>query len=173
MRRRHVLAVGLAFLVSCERASRAPTGPAAVPSAAPAPVASATPTPPAIYGCGLPRGQGLGRNCPFEHASFYDEVNASIDQVIAEFPEFFDLQSTRGGDRNFKLRNPSQYVDEVVYNLRTRGFCALNDGEEIAVKSSNDFSDQYDVITGEGFIRRSYRATCRPAWDAIPPAGDE
>jgi hypothetical protein len=41
------------------------------------------------------------------------------------------------------------------------------DGEELAVKKTNDFSDQYDILTFENFIRRdhgSYRATCTPAW---------
>ena len=133
----------------------------------------ATETPPPVYGCGLPRGTGNGRGCFAEHGSFDEPVNASIDQVITEFPEFFDLTRTRGGDRNFLLRNPASYLDEVVYNLRTRGFCALHDNEEVAVKSSNDFNDQYDIITFENFVRRSYVTTCRPAWDAIPPAGDE
>jgi hypothetical protein len=35
------------------------------------------------------------------------------------------------------------------------------------VKSSNDFNDQFDVLTFEMFLRRengSYRTTCRPAW---------
>jgi hypothetical protein len=171
--RRYGIGVLLAFLIGCERQSRVPAGPEPLPSPSPVPTAVPTPTAPAVFGCGLPRGPGLGRGCPFERPSYLNEVNSSIDQVIAEFPEFFDLNSARGGERNYKIRNVPQYVDEVVYNLRTRGFCALNDGEEIAVKSSNDFNDQYDVITAEAFISRAYRATCRPAWDAIPPAGDE
>ena len=171
--RRVAVVIVLSLSVGCQGPSRVPGGPEPMPTPLPTPSAAPSPTPPAVFGCGLPRGPGLGRNCPMERPSFLNEVNASIDQVIAEFPEFFDLASARGGERNYKIRNVPQYVDEVVYNLRTRGFCALNDGEEIAVKNSNDFNDQYDVITGEAFISRAYRATCRPAWDAIPPAGDE
>ena len=40
-------------------------------------------------------------------------------------------------------------------------------GEEFAVKSSNSFNDQYDLMMADGHIRRqegSYRGTCRPAW---------
>src|SRR6185503_12889803 len=137
-----------------------PPPPAAVPAAAP----------PRIFGCGLPRGAGNGRDCGRENPSFQGEIEDAIDKVVADFPEFFDQGSTRGGPRNFRVLNVPQYVDEVVYNLRTLGFCAFNDGEEIAIKNSNAFSDQYDIITGQGYILRGYTATCYPAWNAIPPA---
>ena len=65
-----------------------------------------------------------------------------------------------------------RYVDETVDNLRRMGFCALNDGEEVAVKNSNDFSEQYDIISSGGAVIQIYTATCRPAWSAIPPAGN-
>lgn len=128
------------------------------PAATPAP---ATPAPPAqTYGCGLPRGTGLGRNCEREDPQFMDAINEAIDKTIDEHPEFFAGGIDVGG-----------YMDEVVENLRRRGFCALNDGEEIAIKNSNDFSEQYDIISGGGNVLRAYMGTCRPAWDAIPPEG--
>src|SRR5262249_18723185 len=65
-----------------------------------------------------------------------------------------------------------EYRDTVVDNLRKAGYCALNDGEEIAMKKTNDFSEQYDILSSGGNVLRAYMATCRPAWDAIPPAGD-
>jgi hypothetical protein len=40
------------------------------------------------------------------------------------------------------------------------------DGEEVAVKNTNDFSDQYDIITSNDFVRwgdGAYAATCEPA----------
>jgi hypothetical protein len=121
-----------------------------------------TPGPPGpVYGCGLPRGKGLGRDCGRESPEFMDAINGAIDKTLDEHPEFFD-----GGI------NVGAYVDEVVENLRRAGFCALNDGEEVAVKNNNDFSEQYDIISSGGNILRAYMATCRPAWDAIPPAGD-
>ena len=126
--------------------------------------APATPAPPAeVYGCGLPRGTGLGRGCGRESPEFMDAINAAIDKTIDEHPELFrDLLATGG-----------EYMDEVVENLRRAGFCALNDGEEIALKKSNDFSEQYDILSSGGNVLRAYMATCRPAWDAIPPAGDD
>ena len=125
-------------------------------------VAPATPGPPAeVYGCGLPRGTGLGRSCGRESPQFMDAINAAIDKTIEEHPELFrDLLATGG-----------QYMDEVVENLRRAGFCALNDGEEIAIKNSNDFSEQYDILSSGGNVLRAYMVTCRPAWDAIPPYG--
>lgn len=145
----------------CDLEHTAGTAPTvAVP---PTTLAPATPAPPAqIYGCGLPRGTGLGRDCQKESPEFMDAMNAAIDRVLDEHPEFF-----AGGI------NVGAYMDDVVENLRRAGFCALNDGEEIAVKNSNDFSEQYDIISSGGNVLRAYMATCRPAWDAIPPAGDD
>jgi hypothetical protein len=53
---------------------------------------------------------------------------------------------------------------------------ALDDGQEIGVKTSNDFSDHFQILSSDLFVIRglpSYRSTCFPAWDAIPPHGDE
>jgi len=134
-----------------------------------APVAQ-TPTPPTpalpvvVYGCGLPRGTGDGRRCGFENTVFYGHVRAAIDKTMAEHQEWFDGESALEVGR---------YVDETVENLRREGFCALNDGEEVAVKNSNDFSEQFDIISAAGNVILIYTATCRPAWSAIPPAGDD
>jgi hypothetical protein len=56
----------------------------------------------------------------------------------------------------------------VVALLRIHGFCADFDGEEIAVKSTNDYSEQFDVETASGYSIRLYTATCRPALQSIP-----
>lgn len=161
-----VCAGGLA--AGCNRAlpTAAPT-PAPTPLPTPAPA----PTPVVIYGCGLARGSGDGHNCPREAPSFQRELEVAIDKVIAEHPDWFDLNRPRATGL-YPVRNVPAYVDEVVENLRKAGLCAFNDGEEIAVKSSNRFNDQFDIITSDAFIRRSYRTTCYPAWNAIPPAGN-
>ncbi len=64
------------------------------------------------------------------------------------------------------MLDPSRYHSGVAAILVTRGLCATYDGEELGVKSSNDFNDQYDIHLSTGHVRRgesSYRATCRPA----------
>jgi hypothetical protein len=163
--------VTAAVLGGCNRplptAAPTPAPQAAAPT--PAPPSAATP---AVFGCGLPRGAGNGHNCPRQAPTFQREIDAAIDKVIADFPEFFDFSRGHGAGLPAVVNVP-QYVDEVVYNLRVMGLCALNDGEEIAVKNSNDFNDQFDIITSDAFVRRSYRTTCYPAWNAIPPAGDD
>jgi hypothetical protein len=167
---RRLLSLGAAALlvVACEHASSTPTA-VVTPPPAPAP----EPTPVKIFGCGLPRGAGDGRRCFRESPSFQGEINDAIEKVIAEHPEYFDFGTDRGVPRDFRVLDVPRYVDEVVYNLRSAGFCAFNDGEEIGLKNSNDFSDQYDIITGHGYILRGYTVTCYPAWSAIPPAGDD
>ena len=63
--------------------------------------------------------------------------------------------------------NPDAYWNAVTAEVERLGYCATNDGEELAVKNSNSFNDQYDIIQGAGYVRRgagSYRSTCYPAW---------
>ncbi|HEY2941245.1 MAG TPA: hypothetical protein VGN09_02315 [Vicinamibacteria bacterium] len=153
-----------------------PTAPAPAPTPTPAPAPTPEPTPAEVYGCGLPRGQGRGWHCPRLNPTFDAEVEAAIEKVIAEHPDYFDFRRARGGPWSFRVRNREAYNFDVVENLRRMGFCALDDGKEIAVKNDNSFSDQYEIISSDNFIirgRPSYRATCIPAWDAIPPAGDD
>jgi hypothetical protein len=35
--------------------------------------------------------------------------------------------------------------------------------EEIALKNTNDFNEQYNIWTSGGYVRRSYITTCFPA----------
>ena len=64
------------------------------------------------------------------------------------------------------------YHEATVAGLRERGFCAFFDGEEVAAKRSNDFSEQYDIVrtpaAGGYYVMLAYMGTCRPAWSAIP-----
>src|SRR5258708_20717702 len=145
--------------------------PAATPTPAPAPGApSATPAPapPSGQTCGLPRGTGSGNDCPYERPAFLAQVEASIDQVIRQHPDLFKLNDTRGGCGNcYFIRNTDAYWDAVTAAAQQRGLCATNDGEELAVKNTNSWNDQYDTATGDGYIRRqlgAYRSTCHPAW---------
>jgi hypothetical protein len=170
------LLIGLLALATgggCSGHPATPEPPAPTPTAEPAPTPQ--PTPAEVYGCGLPRGQGRGWGCPRRNPSFDVEVETAIQKVIEEHPDYFDFRRARGGPWSFRVRNREAYNFDVVENLRKMGFCALDDGKEIAVKNENAFSDQYQIVSSDNFIirgRPSYRATCIPAWDAIPPAGD-
>ena len=172
MDRGRTLAVLLSSVAAAACTGGAPTAPAPPPVA----VATPEPSPTPVYGCGLPRGTGLGRNCPRTRPTFHDELEGAIQQVVDEYPWFFDFRRARGGPTSYRVRNPAGYNREVIETLRRRGFCALDDGQEVGIKTSNDFSDHYQILSSDLFVIRglpSYRSTCYPAWDAIPPHGDE
>jgi hypothetical protein len=142
----------------------APTPNPANPSnPAPAP----TPNPPSSRACSLGAGNGSGNNCPYEHARFQEDVERAIDNVIRNNPGLFDMRNSRCPQGCPFVRDSDGYWDAVTNEMRRLGYCAVNDGEELAVKNSNSFNDQYDIISGDGYIRRgagAYRSTCYPAW---------
>jgi hypothetical protein len=112
--------------------------------------------------CTLPRGPGSGTNCPrHETGEFVNAVDAAIDRVQARHPEYFDAK-----DRSW-IVNPNAYLRAVPEELQAAGYCAIFDGEEIAVKNTNNWSEQYHIWFSWGQVRRgegAYRATCTPAW---------
>ncbi|HEY7511184.1 MAG TPA: hypothetical protein VIG50_13075 [Vicinamibacteria bacterium] len=135
------------------------------PAAFPTPSA---PPPQRAPGCSLnlPPSRDIG--CGRENAAFLPLVDAAIQKVADEHPEILDKSQVSGGQGWYKILNPDAYFNAVVSNLQARGVCAWYDGEELAVKNANTFSDQYDILAGEwpGFTRRgegSYRTTCYPA----------
>lgn len=123
--------------------------------------------PPVSQGCPLPPGQ-FNANCTMQSQSFLPRVEAAIDEVIAAYPQMFNRNRTRGGCANcYEVTDPTGYVNAVARAITKNGVCGYYDGEELAVKNTNSFNDQYDILTSDGFIRRqggAYRSTCRPAW---------
>jgi hypothetical protein len=149
-----------------------------VPSVTPVPAAPAPNDPaPAPGGgggggggggtCPLPAGS-FNENCSMQAQTFLSRVEAAIDEVVRTDPQAFNLQRTRGGCGNcYQVVNPTLYVNRVAQAITKNGVCGYYDGEELGVKSSNAFNDQFDILTSDMFIRRqggSYRSTCRPAW---------
>jgi hypothetical protein len=71
------------------------------------------------------------------------------------------------GYRSPLVVNVPGYTNTLVKVLGQRGYCATYDGEELALKNSQSFNEQYDIHTASGYVRRgpgAYRANCRPAW---------
>lgn len=151
-----------------------------VPSATPPPPAAPAPNnpapnnpapapnnpPPAAQGCSLPAGT-WNENCSMQTQSFLARVEAAIDEVIRTQPQIFDTNRTRGCANCYLVLEPTRYVNGVAQAITRNGICGYYDGEELAVKNSNSFNDQYDILTSDMFIRRqggSYRSTCHPAW---------
>ena len=146
-----------------------PQGPSAPAPTNPGPTTPNTPAPPPPSGgsCNLGPGGGSGTNCLRESPSFLSQVESGMDQLVQQEPQLFDLGKTSGCSNCYLVLNPSRYVQRMVDMMVQRGLCAHYDGEELAVKSTNSFNDQYDILTSSSYIRRqsgSYRATCRPAW---------
>lgn len=148
-----------------------PTPPPATPPPPPVPVPQPGPTPapppPGGGSCNLPPGNGSGVNCPKRSPSFLAEVDTAINQLVQARPDLFNLNDQRGAG-GYRILNIDQFLHGVAANLRAMGLCAIVDaGGELAVKNSNAFSDQYDLVLSSGHIFRgagSYAATCSPAW---------
>ncbi|MBX4211583.1 MAG: hypothetical protein KW806_02210 [Candidatus Yanofskybacteria bacterium] len=121
-----------------------------------------TGTPPGGGGTTPPGGGNGGGNvqCPATSAQFGGQVNSAIDGFIAANPSMFNGEEILG--------NVNSYVQGVV--ARLSGLTARQDpnaGDEIQVKQSNTFSEQWDIVRepagGGQFVSRRYTATCTPA----------
>ena len=62
--------------------------------------------------------------------------------------------------------SPGRFYVGIIEKLDKKGICAGFDSEELQVKTSNEFNDQYALRTSRGYLRTgesTYRATCHPA----------
>lgn len=132
------------------------------PPVAPSPTPSPTPVATSCSRLGTVSGAG---DCERTSESFLAQVDEALAQLVREQPQIFDLRDSVASG-SFRVRSIGQYYVGMIENLEKVGLCADFDGEELQVKNSNDFSDQYHILTSDRYSRRganSYRATCRPA----------
>lgn len=150
-----------------------PDTPNPTPGSTPAPnttptPAPTTPAPPPTGGsCSLPSGTGSGNGCARESPSFLGAVERALDTLVQQEPGLFDKSQTQGCGTCYRVNDQTRYVRRMAELMNQGGTCAMYDGEELAVKNTNAFNDQYDILTSGGFIRReggAYRSTCYPAW---------
>jgi hypothetical protein len=130
------------------------------PASFPTPAPPLEPTP----GCRLAPSRSL--TCTREEPRFLGDVDRAIDKVAREHPEVFDFTRVQAGTDWFKIVDFDNYFTFMVQAMESFGYCAIYDGEELAMKTSNGFNEQYDIFAGDGFVRRgegSYRSTCYPA----------
>jgi hypothetical protein len=155
----------LAIPVILPKASPTPTPKPSPTPSDPAP----TPTPPAppVGGsCSLPPSNSPDAPCVPGSNSFLADVDKAITQVTQQQPGIFDFDDKKC-DNCYYVKNPGKFTTGVIANLNAMGLCAYYDGEELAVKNTNAFNDQYDILVASGHIRRgsgSYRVTCHPSW---------
>ena len=67
---------------------------------------------------------------------------------------------------SYLVLDRARYHNAVVKNLHAQNVCAIVELEEIAVKTTNAFNEQYNIWISDGHIRKGPRAhitTCFPA----------
>ena len=161
------LTAAAAALGTCGGGSSSPTAP--LPPVT-SPAGPASPAAPDVYpgaaSCGR---MGLGSpayDCRDEAAAFQAQVQAAIDALRRDQPDLFDTNAL-----GLHVTSPGRFYVGLIERLDRMGLCAAFDGHELAVKSSNDFNDQYQVLTSTWNVRQfgsSYQVTCYPA--AFPSA---
>jgi hypothetical protein len=172
-----LLALGLGVAFPGCGGGSSPQSPTAVvsptPTPAPTPSPSATPPPLGTSSCKLPPmpecaaeegPDGVFGCCKAAADQYSEQVYLAIRQVQHDRPELFD--------RDFipDMTNQELVLQLVARELEQRyGLCAKAASpieDEIAVKGTNAFSEQYDIIYGGGTIAVNpygYTVTCTPA----------
>ena len=147
---------------------KSPTTPVTPPPTTAPPATQPTPPPTSCSRLGY---VSPSNDCRSESASFQPQIDRAMDKLIAQHPEIFNLSETSGTGQ-YRVRSPGRYYVGLIKNLEEQGVCAGFDGEELQVKDSNSFNDQYHVMTSAFYMRRgtgSYRTTCTPAVFPTPP----
>jgi hypothetical protein len=149
------IALSCALVAGCSSSNETPTEPQ-VSTPTPTPVPTPDPTP-SIQACTLPNQPTNSPNCNRETAQFEAELVRAQDKVRAEQPILFT------GDG--RVISVDDYVAAVVVELQALGLCASQGGprDEVGIKRSNDWNDQYDIVLGSGETWSNYTTTCRPA----------
>jgi len=138
--------------------------PSPTPTTAPTP--APTPSTPPGGSCSLPPSNPASPRCTDESPLLLGPVEKAITAATTTRPDLFDFDDKKC-DNCYYVKNVDGYVNQVIKHLNAQGVCALWDGEEMAVKKTNDYSEQYDILLASGHIRRgagSYKGICRPAW---------
>jgi hypothetical protein len=164
------LALACAWLVSCSGSSPANPNPAPTPTPTPEPTPTPTPNPGSIgaYTCKLPPSSNPSAQvpgpdaCPELKGRLGVQVNSAIDTVQREHPELFNFEDLAGSSP--RVLDQKKYLQFVAEDLVKNGVCTVIEKEEIAVKNTNDFNEQWNVYAAAGFVRRRYVTTCSPSW---------
>jgi len=108
----------------------------------------------------------LHNTCPKLVPELDQYVDNAIAATVKNHPELFDLHDDLF-DGNFRVLDRSKYVKVVVEAIHAQGVCAVEEFEEVAVKNTNAFNEQYNIwVSTGGYIRKgkgAYITTCFPA----------
>jgi hypothetical protein len=161
-----VIAMHAAAFVGCGggSAGRETTGPSTPTSPTPPPAT----TPPVVASACDSMGEGtVHAQCGRSTMTFFGAVDRAIDQLIRQQPGIFNLGDV-AGERSYRVTDTDAYYQGLTAVLGAGGLCAQMDATKsyLQVKGSNDFSEDYEVLTSKGFTPLGvwiYRDTCTPA----------
>jgi hypothetical protein len=117
---------------------------------------------------GCTDGRGTADAACTRSSSFYlADMDAAIEQVAREHPEYFNLSETRGVG-SYRILHRDAYTSAVLDALGQRGYCAALDmyRDFFLLKLGDDRSEQFEIEGPSGFVRRGYPSfwnACRPA----------
>ena len=169
------VAVLLVGLPGCGGGSSSPANPSTPPPTLPPTTQPPSTTNPPLSATCLRLGLGTSSGkevCQPEGADFLDNVERAIDELIAQQPQIFDLNSF-SGPGGYRVLSEGAYFVGVIQNLDRQGYCAGLYSEELAVTNVTQYSENYDILDAKGYARRgvnSYRSTCTPASYTMPVA---
>ena len=141
--------------------------PATPPTTTPSTTVPAGPTPP-VGAPGCPLGYGSGRfRCQGDIPGLLPQLDAAINKLIAEKPQLFNLNDPAAAGA-YQIYDVDAFYAGVIANLTAAGLCAQVGyfKENIWIKENNSYSENYDIVTAQNFIRRgpkTYQVTCTPA----------
>jgi len=161
-RRRGGLIVVLLLVVACSSGN--PTTP---PTASPPTTVATGPTPP-TGAPGCPLGYGSGRfTCQGDVPGLLPQLDAAINKLVAEKPQLFNLDNPPAVGAYY-IHDVDAFYAGVESNLQAAGLCGQlsYSKDTIWVKENNSYSENYDIVTAQNYIRRgpkTYQLTCTPA----------
>ncbi len=153
------LVLSSAFLGACGGGG----GASPVAPATPTPVPpSPTPPPVASFVCSLPPSFNPSPTCPKLQPKLGTYLNTAVDAVLSKRPELFNFNDMLGG--NPKVLDREKYHEAVKLELEKQGVCTLIEKEELAIKITNEYNEQWNIWTSGAYVMRRYVTTCSPAW---------
>jgi hypothetical protein len=180
-----VAAIGTAFVVSlsCGGGGSPASPPPVTPTPAP------TPTPGGGGGTSASCTIGPGSvdaECDKSSSKLWNQVEAAMDLAIEQKPQVVNKNDVAiQGSNLYKVLDKAGFLDGTVDNLRKAGLCAQRDPadylyEKVQVKRENGYSETYDIVTSDDYVRRgngTYIETCTPSafpvdlGTGVPPPG--
>jgi hypothetical protein len=165
------LVAAVALALSCGGGSSPSTPSKPIPTAAPTPTpsggGSVGPT------CRLSNGDPNAQCVDAKSGSqLIDYVFRAMDDLAAQRPTLFNKNDEAGaGTGNYRILDVEGYLNGIVALLQSYGLCAQRDPgdylfQQINVKNTNDFSEDFKVMTSNGFVWHNggaFKSFCTPA----------